>query len=121
MFQGLRGRGNPEYTLKNLITPEREAQPPARGVSPSCQATPACSTPRPQHDPLEDDPVRRSLSVRGTYIHASNLRVNVANTRQVEEALKSLDFILACDIMMNPTVEWADIVLPATTWIERDE
>ncbi len=59
--------------------------------------------------------------IRGMYVHASNLRVNVANTRQVEEALRSLDFILACDIMMNPTVEWADIVLPATTWIERDE
>jgi len=35
--------------------------------------------------------------------------------------LRSLDFILAVDIMMTPTVELADIVLPATTWIERDE
>ncbi len=37
------------------------------------------------------------------------------------EALRSMDFIMACDSMMNPTVEGADIVLPATTWIERDE
>jgi anaerobic selenocysteine-containing dehydrogenase len=55
------------------------------------------------------------------YIHACNLLVNVANSRQVEKALRSLEFILAVDIMMNPTVELADIVLPATTWIERDE
>jgi anaerobic selenocysteine-containing dehydrogenase len=122
MFQGLRGRNDPEYTLKNLITPEKEARIRGSAEYPllsgnACMLYPSAHNTTLWKTILSGDP----YPVRGMYIHACNLRVNVANTRQVEEALKSLDFILACDIMMNPTVEWADIVLPATTWIERDE
>jgi len=45
----------------------------------------------------------------------------VANSRQVLEALRSLDFLVVVDILMTPTAQMADILLPATTWLERDE
>jgi anaerobic selenocysteine-containing dehydrogenase len=45
----------------------------------------------------------------------------VANSRQVAEALRNLDFLVVVDIMMTPTGNLADILLPAATWIERDE
>ena len=43
--------------------------------------------------------------VKGIYIHGTNLAVNVANTQQVLEALRSLEFIVVVDILMNPTAK----------------
>lgn len=122
MFQQIRGRNDRDYTLKHLITPEKESR--IRGSeefpllsSNACLMYPSAHNTTLWKTILSGEP----YPVKGMYIHACNLRVNVANARQVEEALRSLDFILAVDIMMNPTVQWADIVLPAATWIERDE
>jgi anaerobic selenocysteine-containing dehydrogenase len=122
MFKDIRGRGDLEYTLRQLITEEREKN--IRGSteypllsSNACMLYPSAHNATLWKTILTGDP----YPIKGMYIHACNLLVNVANSRQVEEALRSLDFILAVDIMMNPTVELADIVLPATTWIERDE
>jgi anaerobic selenocysteine-containing dehydrogenase len=36
------------------------------------------------------------------------------------EALKKLDFVVAVDLFMTPTTQLADIVLPATTFLEKD-
>ena len=122
MFKDIRGRGDLEYTLRQLITEEREKN--IRGSteypllsSNACMLYPSAHNATLWKTILTGDP----YPIKGMYIHACNLLVNVANSRQVEEALRSLDFILAVDIMMNPTVELADILLPATTWIERDE
>lgn len=122
MFQNLRGRGDSDYTLKHLITPERESRILGAAEFPllssnACMMYPSAHNATLWKTILSGEP----YPIRGMYIHGTNLRVNVANSRQVDEALASLDFILASDIMMNPTVAWADIVLPATTWIERDE
>jgi anaerobic selenocysteine-containing dehydrogenase len=122
MFKDIRGRADSEYTLKHLITEEREKS--IRGSteypllsSRACMLYPSAHNTTLWKTILTGDP----YPIKGMYIHACNLIVNVANSRQVEEALRSLDFIVAVDIMMNPTTELADIVLPATTWIERDE
>ncbi len=122
MFQKIRGRADQEYTLRHLIDEEREKNILGSKEYPllsshACMLYPSAQNALLWKAILTGDP----YAVKGMYIHASNLVVNVANSRQVEEALRSLDFILAVDIMMTPTVELADIVLPATTWIERDE
>jgi anaerobic selenocysteine-containing dehydrogenase len=122
MFQNIRGRNDRDYTLKHLITAEKESKIRGSAEFPllssnACMMYPSAHNTTLWKTILSEEP----YPIKGMYIHACNLRVNVANTRQVEEALRRLDFILAVDIMMNPTVEWADIVLPATTWIERDE
>ena len=40
---------------------------------------------------------------------------------QVIDALRRLEWVVVVDILMNPTAELADILLPAATWLERDE
>ena len=43
------------------------------------------------------------------------------NTRRTWEAFKSLDTLVVGDFFMTPSAELADFVLPATTWLERDD
>jgi anaerobic selenocysteine-containing dehydrogenase len=37
------------------------------------------------------------------------------------KALKALDLFVVVDLFITPTAQIADIVLPAATWLERDE
>ncbi len=39
---------------------------------------------------------------------------------RVQEALKKLDFIVTVDLFMTPTAQYADVVLPAATFLEKD-
>ncbi len=41
------------------------------------------------------------------------------NAHKTERALHSLDFCAVADIFMTPTAKCADVVLPASTWLER--
>lgn len=60
-------------------------------------------------------PVKAMLAI------GSNSVVSTEDAKLVREALMKLDFFAASDLFVNPTVELADIVLPATHWSERDE
>jgi anaerobic selenocysteine-containing dehydrogenase len=46
--------------------------------------------------------------------------MNMSNPKETWEALKKLDFYLAIDLWHHPTVENADIILPAAHWLELD-
>lgn len=59
--------------------------------------------------------------VRALILHGQNLVVQCPNAREVYEALRSLDLLVAFNYMMTPTMQLADYVLPVATWIERDE
>ena len=54
-------------------------------------------------------------------VAANNLTVSMPNTREVYQALKSLDLLVAYELFMTPTAELADFVLPVTTYFEMDE
>ena len=41
------------------------------------------------------------------------------NARKTERALRALDFCAVADVFMTPTAKCADVVLPASTWLER--
>ncbi len=47
--------------------------------------------------------------------------MNMQNTKRTWEAFSRLELSVVCDFFMTPTAELADYVLPATTWLERDE
>ena len=51
----------------------------------------------------------------------ANLAIAGENARETLEALKKLEFLVLVDFFMNPTIEYADIVLPAATWLEQDD
>jgi anaerobic selenocysteine-containing dehydrogenase len=66
---------------------------------------------------LRDDP----YPLKALYLAGGNPVVNMQNTRRTWEAFKELDLLVVTDFFMTPTSELADYVLPATTWLERDE
>ncbi len=59
--------------------------------------------------------------LRAMYCTTGNPVVNMQNSRRMWKALKSLDFLAVADFFMQPTAELADIVLPASTWMEKDD
>lgn len=58
--------------------------------------------------------------VKAALIFGSNALISYSNTPGVEQAMQKLEFIAVCDLFMTPTAHMADIVLPASSWLERD-
>ncbi len=51
-------------------------------------------------------------------IEHSNPMWNLSNTEKVMEVFRRLEFIVAIDVVLNESTEWADIVLPDHTYLE---
>jgi anaerobic selenocysteine-containing dehydrogenase len=60
-------------------------------------------------------PIKVWFSVGGQQI------VHMANTKEVVEAIKKVDFMVHCDLFMGPMAEASDIVLPVAHWLELDD
>ena len=75
------------------------------------------------HGPLFIDTLitGKPYLVKALICAGGNPVVNLPNTKRVWDALKKLDLLVVMDFFMTPTAELADYVLPATTWLERDE
>ncbi|MFU8866963.1 formate dehydrogenase subunit alpha [Natronococcus sp.] len=58
-------------------------------------------------------------SVKGLYVMGENPVVSEPDANRVIERIQDLEFMVAQDIFMTETAEYADVVLPATTWAER--
>ncbi len=58
--------------------------------------------------------------IRAMYSQGSNMVLAYANSKMVLEAIQSLDFFACVDFYPNETNLWADIIIPAATWMERD-
>jgi anaerobic selenocysteine-containing dehydrogenase len=58
--------------------------------------------------------------VKAAIIFGSNALISYSNANRVKEAMEKLEFIAVSDLFMTPTVRMADIVLPASSWLERD-
>jgi thiosulfate reductase/polysulfide reductase chain A len=114
-----------------LIIPERKGPP---RLAPT-----AAKITQPRYDGYPDrvpfghvsgdytEVVQRLLKGTGPYqpkmamIFFQNLALSVPGTKNVLDALKNLDFIVAVDTLVSETAEMADIVLPGTTFLERYE
>ncbi len=60
---------------------------------------------------LENDP----YPIRGAYIQCSNPMLTWADSELTRQSLQDLDFLAVSDVVMTPTTELADVVLPAAT------
>lgn len=58
-------------------------------------------------------------SVRGMYIMGENPFLSDPNVNKVRKALANLDFLVVQDIFMTETAEFADVVLPASSYLEK--
>lgn len=59
--------------------------------------------------------------IKGWFNIRFNQLINVAATQRTIEAMKKLDFIVVSDIYLNDMATFADVVLPESTYLERDE
>jgi len=65
---------------------------------------------------LEEKP----YPVKMLFLISSNPLMTRANAREVYRALEKVEFMVVSDFFITPTAELADIVLPASTWLEMD-
>jgi formate dehydrogenase major subunit len=59
-------------------------------------------------------------SVRGMYIMGENPFLSDPNANKVRKALANLDFLVVQDIFLTETAEFADVILPASAFFEKD-
>lgn len=58
--------------------------------------------------------------IKGMIIFGGNHFLGCADAKNLAyEAYKRLDFLMVADLFMTPVAELADVVLPATGWLER--
>ena len=59
--------------------------------------------------------------IHGWIIARNNPVMTMTNTETVIEGMKKMDLVVVCDIQVSDTAWYADVVLPDTTYLERDE
>ncbi|MEM7166635.1 MAG: formate dehydrogenase subunit alpha [Planctomycetota bacterium] len=58
-------------------------------------------------------------SIKGMYVMGENPFLSDPNVNKVRKALANLDFLVVQDIFMTETAEFADVVLPASAYLEK--
>ena len=59
--------------------------------------------------------------IRALVVTAGNPVVSIANGNELAEAMRGLECTVAIDIYMSETAALCDYVLPAATWLERED
>ena len=57
--------------------------------------------------------------IKALITSASNPLISYPNTRLIYRALKAVDLFVMLDLIMNPTAQLADYVLPVASWLEK--
>ncbi|MFC2003174.1 molybdopterin-dependent oxidoreductase [Chloroflexota bacterium] len=76
-----------------------------------------CSVPELRDAILTDKP----YPIKAVIVDGMNLAVGSSDTTKVRQALTKVPFLVVFDHTVTPTAELADLVLPACTFLERDE
>ena len=58
--------------------------------------------------------------IRGLYICGEDPVVSDPDTAHIEHALESLDFLVVQDLFLTPTAQYADVILPAVSYAEKE-
>ncbi len=59
-------------------------------------------------------------SIKALYVMGENPVFNLPNSKNIETALKNLEFLVVQDIFLTETAKIADVVFPALSWAEKD-
>ncbi|KUO53424.1 MAG: formate dehydrogenase [Desulfitibacter sp. BRH_c19] len=59
-------------------------------------------------------------NIKGLYIMGENPILSDPDSNHIQEALQSLEFLVVQDIFLTETAKLADVVLPATSFAEKD-
>lgn len=97
-------------------------------------AEPAFDRPAPSDYPLADavlakgvcdasipGHVREDNAIKAWMVYGSNLPTTLPNPKETQAALEALDFVATIDVLPVEMVGWSDVVLPESTYLERDD
>lgn len=59
--------------------------------------------------------------IKGWFVYRNNPVISQSNTNRLIESLKKLDLLVVCDVYLSDTGHFADVILPESTFLERDE
>ncbi|MBI4698876.1 MAG: NADH-quinone oxidoreductase subunit NuoG [Nitrospirae bacterium] len=59
-------------------------------------------------------------NIRALYVMGEDPLLSFPDTREVENVLRGLDFLVVQDIMLTETAKLAHVVLPASSWSEKE-
>lgn len=58
--------------------------------------------------------------IKGIFIMGENAMISDPNLNHTEEALKRMEFVVVQDIFHTETTRFADVILPASSWAEKE-
>ncbi len=58
--------------------------------------------------------------LHGMYVMGQDFALSEGNSEKIDKALSKLDFLVIQDIFMNKTAEYADVILPAASFAEKE-
>jgi anaerobic selenocysteine-containing dehydrogenase len=59
--------------------------------------------------------------MRALWIMGSNPLIAMTKSLEIEKALGLLEYIVVSDFFLTPTAQFADLFLPSSTWLERND
>ena len=63
----------------------------------------------------------RPYPIKGMIIAGGNPSLEWPNSSVIRKALKKLEFLMVIDVVWSPDCQYASVILPACTFLERDE
>jgi formate dehydrogenase alpha subunit len=57
--------------------------------------------------------------IQGAFVFGENPAITEPNAHHVHEALAEIDFLVVQDLFLTETAEYADVVLPGSSWAEK--
>ena len=59
-------------------------------------------------------------SIKGMFVMGEDILLSEPNVSRLEEAMNGVEFLVMQDIFMNETARFADVILPAACFVEKD-
>lgn len=59
-------------------------------------------------------------SIKGMYVMGEDILLSEPNASNIEQGLNNIEFLVVQDIFLNETTRYADVVLPAACFAEKD-
>lgn len=66
---------------------------------------------------VDGDPYR----LKALWIMGSNPLVTMTNPLEIQKALNLIEYVVISDFFLTPTAQYADLFLPSSTWLERND
>jgi len=108
--------GDQSLPLRERITPEIKARMVGGGTYKVLDN----ATIHPRHL-LDAIMSGKPYPIKALFVMGSNTLLNQTDPVRTAQAFKKVDFTVVTDLFMTPTAQLADILLPASSWLENDE